>query len=1421
MGRIRIFLYGVLLSITGVSGSIAADFPGRAGLVNIARGCSYRWNVQPEYSLCADAGDDVQLTDGQLTSGSSPIWDRKSTVGWDNSRSVTIIIDLGSDRPISGFALSMAAGASDVKFPSNIFVMTSSNGSDYYLKGDLVQMTNHPLPPSNSYSGFTYQTTDVKTHGRFVFFNFIIPGPGNYIFIDEIEVYEGESDFLKLPDGGSAIAIRDGDLSGYFTTIGCRARFERDIRQIRSRLHASAICTDLKKSVSDSLDKYEKQIRDFVINEISGFRAIVPFNHLHENILACHGQILKGEGIPVLSVWHRFRYAPISPLETPEQENPSLSLRMMQNEYRSEVFNLTNADQKPLEVKFCLKGLPGWVEVRELGYVDTREGIVTAAPLIPVHHLSGSYQVTIPSGMTRQIWLTFWSADTDAGNYAGSIEIEAAGIQKSVPLELTVSSLSFPEKTSLNVGVWDYAAANRYGVNGHNRQKVMDDLRSHFVNVAVGTRAQAAVPNASAIDTCGHITKPLNFSSFDKWLQLWPNARHYKIYYAVTLSDNNFSGVTRGTPAFRQAVKEWAAAWDHHVRELNLSKGQVQMYFMDEPRTPEAFRILREWVEAFREGSDLVDLFCDPTNLHLNNTMKDAPAALTQCNVICPLTSQLLVYPPEIRDFFDACMKNGEELWLYMCSPNKHVDPAYFRMQPWYAFDLSATGSCFWNYSDSRGNPWNEYVVHSGVFRNSFSMVYLDDDGPVSTRHWEAMREGIEDYEYLSMLREKSKDPDRAKAVAKEALKKLEAVTGQNLTMKWSTENPSYVADEGRIEVLQAIEQLCCMPGQTGTVPLFNEAGSVPAQMNSEAVPVSNFTSDTGTARKFGVHEVVLRGSRLKANPFDTDCQVVFVAPSGRRRRINAFYDGGKTWRARVYVDEEGAWTWESFCDEDSRLGGIKGNFRAIDSDLRGMLHKAPGNPKQWKTDNGQWFLNISDTGYHLFNKNETLWKAYIEDLSKLGVTSVRAGSLGGVAWDEESPINQSFRDAYPDCNAFTTDNNPWMEENLYKINLERFRTSDERMIWMLNNYPDIYIQLILFGIRTWGKDDTGEQWNAIPQEVRNSTMKYMVARWSAFPQIFYLIVNDLHCSDKFPDNQSFIREVGRYFAANDPWEHLISAGPNRFQKFPFTDEEDLEWVSYIHIEDLFALDAREAELYETCPLHVFLGEDWYEHTRLDRSRDYLYHPEYFYRWLFWSWTLSGGSANYGGRWARIHPYFSTGSLLYTEPLGGLEKESRNTQTSRNEAPASKTFVRAKYNTQLKGLNSVKYITDFFSDRRIDLSEFIPDPGMVSDKNTREEGKYLKLMRKGDKEFIIYDPNALSGGNNTLIDIDKTVRFCLDFGDINKKYSVNWYCPLNGNTVNGGQIECNGRVSFEAPWQGVDVILYLKEDVDRAAEVIK
>jgi hypothetical protein len=526
-----------------------------------------------------------------------------------------------------------------------------------------------------------------------------------------------------------------------------------------------------------------------------------------------------------------------------------------------------------------------------------------------------------------------------------------------------------------------------------------------------------------------------------------------------------------------------------------------------------------------------------------------------------------------------------------------------------------------------------------------------------------------------------------------------------------------------------------------------------------------NFTADEQTAQLFGVHEITLQGGGSVRNPFNTIATVTFTPPSGTEnaKTVDMFYDGENIWRARAYVTEVGEWTWESR-SPDRLLDGHTGDFMAVESDLRGMLKTNPNNPHQWITDDGQWFLNINDTAYRLFNGGERRWQAYVEDLADLGVTTLRAGVLGGFAWDEGA----------------RSSNYPWQSDDFTRYNLEKFQVTDTRMQWMLDQYPDMYIQMILFGQIDWQTDEVGEAWADIPQYARENTLRYMMARWAAYPQVFWLGVNDLGCTEEFPNNRAFGREVGQYVAEYDPWGHLVSVSAARGVPFCYLEDEDTDWVSYIHLQDGHAFGAELIEQYEQYPMHIFLGEDYYEQDTSDRHPRY---PDYSQRWLFWSWTLSGGSASYGGRYPYIHPYSQTGELEFS-------------------------FDGTAFGA-LTGLDSAPYILPYFTDRDIDLSLFQPDDSLVIDLRNRNDSRHPELMRREFDEFLIYHPNALEIERFAQPDPDVTPGVEIDLSTVEGVFSVEWYRPKDGLVQDGENIRGSGLRDLVSPWRGDDFVLRL------------
>jgi hypothetical protein len=583
-----------------------------------------------------------------------------------------------------------------------------------------------------------------------------------------------------------------------------------------------------------------------------------------------------------------------------------------------------------------------------------------------------------------------------------------------------------------------------------------------------------------------------------------------------------------------------------------------------------------------------------------------------------------------------------------------------------------------------------------------------------------------------------------------------------------------------------------------------------------------NFTCGAETAREFGIHEIVLTGRADVSNPFETDCVVTFEPDLSKENavRVKAFYDGKNIWRARLYVSKSGRWSWRSHSDNDLSLNGKAGTFMATASNLRGKLRSHSANRRQWCTDDGQTFLNLSDTGYILFRSpnhpkqpvSDSIFRDYVRDLVPLGITSIRTGGCGGYAgWNRL--VRSSLSPDY--------DRSNWCWEKPYdasgvnryweRFDLDRFQTTDRRLRWLLNNYPDMYIQLIMLS-------KEGKKWFEIPDAFRKRTIEYMVARWSAWPQIFYQIVNDTQFTDK-PENLAFVREVGRYMARIEPFGTLVGAGAKRYEDNPFTLRSDWEtWHTYLHIEKYAEVDAAVCDYYYQeggydVPVHLFYGEDWYEQYT-DYDVGAFAEPDYYYRRLFWSFLLSGGSPNYGGRAVVLHPYSQTGSISFTTR-------------------------RLRYNNEpLKGLDSVIHIKRFFEDKNIDLALFSPADNMAqalpAPKPEPNGPSRAQCAHREQDEYLIYLPCAmdgeLSGGDNrskqqksrsqARLNIDKTPGVRIDLRDARGAFEVCWYRVSDGVVQSVPSLQGGDYVTLTSPWRGTDVVLHLtKQKKYRPARV--
>jgi hypothetical protein len=772
---------------------------------NIAKGKKYTLDPKPNYQYCTDPGDAIQLTDGVYTKGY--FWTQPSTVGWSGVNPAYITIDLEAVEPISGVSFNTAAGVAGVEWPISILILVSDDGTTWSPVGDLMELSaQNGQPKTAGYSEHRFWTEELKTCGRYV--KLIVSGGGAFIFADEIEVYRGAAEFLAQPPTGRKIEDVPGFFREVLVTQCVKRRLRNDLAAVRGALQDIPERAELEKE----LDAIDKEIPKIQPAQTQDFRTILPLNSLHKRIFSVQGAIWRKKGHKPLISWQKNRWDMLSPTEPPQGEGVQIDVAMMKNEYRSAAFNLSNSGPDDLALNVTILGLPGgpnpdYITVHDVPFTDTKSGIPVAAALPMARKMEQYYRLEMLPGMTRQVWLTFHSKDIPAGQYTGEIAITKNMAR--IPVKLRIYPFTFPNRPTLHLGGWDYTDQDaHYEVTPENQTEFILHLREHFVDTPWAT---GSVMPVGEYDGQGNMTKEPSTDNFQKWLTRWSDARNYFVFAAV---GNHFGGFEMGTPPFKQAVSQWITWWVNTLAKWNIKPQQLGLLLVDEPRSSEDDKIIIEYAKVIKAAQPNVVIWEDPI---WQEPWKATPELFELSTTLCPNLPMWIGQGEPFADFYVKQRQAGRILWFYSCSgPGKLLDPySYHRMQHWFCWKYQAQGSGFWAFGDSNGAPsWNEYLSNVGAY----TPLFLDKDSVIGGKHMEAIREGIEDYEYLRMLRDrivevqakgaKGKVVDSAKRLLDTAADRVTSCMRSSDMIQWGQAKDRSIADTVRLEVLEILSEL-------------------------------------------------------------------------------------------------------------------------------------------------------------------------------------------------------------------------------------------------------------------------------------------------------------------------------------------------------------------------------------------------------------------------------------------------------------------------------------------------------------------------------------------------------------------------------------------------------------------------------------
>jgi hypothetical protein len=429
------------------------------------------------------------------------------------------------------------------------------------------------------------------------------------------------------------------------------------------------------------------------------------------------------------------------------------------------------------------------------------------------------------------------------GVYEGALKLKAEGWTANVPIQLCVWDFALPETnhidTAFGVSLGSISQFHNLKTDADKRKvwdMYMQSMADHRISpydpapmdpIQMKFVLDAKPPRAE-----------FDFTVFDKAMTRAINKYHFTTYRLQRIDGLRADKVSKkpsigpyeeGTPEYEAAFSSQISQLEKHFKEKGWAK-MPYAYWTDEPK-PENY----EFVQL---GMERIKKFAPGIQTMITTHMKD-DTLKGPIDIWCPNSPN---YNPETAKERQAA---GSRYWWYLCTGPKAPFCTLFidhpaseiRLWAWQSWQRDIVGlliweTTYWQTGDEPQNPYEDPMSYEHHKKNE-NKYYGNGDGrlfypplsafkqsdvsekrpviepPVSCIRLELLREGIEDYEFLWLLR--SQIAKKRSSLTAEQLKKYEAllevpeeITGK-MTQFTTDAKPIY---ERRAAIAEAIEQL-------------------------------------------------------------------------------------------------------------------------------------------------------------------------------------------------------------------------------------------------------------------------------------------------------------------------------------------------------------------------------------------------------------------------------------------------------------------------------------------------------------------------------------------------------------------------------------------------------------------------------------
>ena len=368
------------------------------------------------------------------------------------------------------------------------------------------------------------------------------------------------------------------------------------------------------------------------------------------------------------------------------------------------------------------------------------------------------------------LWITLFAPKNQpAGIYRTALRVRQDGKDLTrIPIEITVFDVTLPDETYLRTAYGVSPDMKKYGSLSPAQQREVFD---RYMQFCAEHRISPYTPHQYADFKITFEGNPVHavvdFAAFDEAMTRYLDKFHFNSFNMGGLP-GKLNGAPQYSPEYNRLFADAYGKIQEHLR----AKGwldKAYWYWVDEPPKNEYANVKR--------GMELLKASCPDIRRLLTCNQEDAPIPYFHgsVNLWVPIMDKYDTERAHARQVLD------EEVWWYVCTgpkapyPNDFIDhPAInHRIRYWMMNDLGLDGDLYWAITYWEQNPWEQAMSldpkgspwGNGDGRLLYPPRSTDataSSGPITSIRFENLRDGLEDSEYLMLLRGLAKTDTRA-----------------------------------------------------------------------------------------------------------------------------------------------------------------------------------------------------------------------------------------------------------------------------------------------------------------------------------------------------------------------------------------------------------------------------------------------------------------------------------------------------------------------------------------------------------------------------------------------------------------------------------------------------------------------------------